>query len=63
MQAIRINSKYEDAIYNLGVVKLARKERDEAIVQYHRLKALNPELAGRLYQGLYKGIVLDLRNK
>ena len=62
-KALQLRPDYDDAIYNLGVLQLTQRRRDEAIVQYHKLITLNSVLANALYGGLYKGMILDQRNK
>lgn len=59
-QALAIRPDYPAAMYNLGAMSLADKKRDVAMEQYSRLKALDRELADRLYRGIHQGLILTL---
>ena len=62
-EAIRLKPDYDDALYNLGLLQVAANKRREALVQYQKLKGLNSGLADRLFGGIYRGMILELRNK
>jgi len=59
-QALATRPDYPPAMYNLGALSLADKNRDLAMEQYSKLKALDRELADRLYRGIYQGMILTL---
>jgi len=59
-QAIAVRPDYPAAMYNLGAMSLADKNRDVAMEQYSRLKTLDRELADRLYRGIHQGMILTL---
>jgi len=59
-QALAVRPDYPAAMYNLGAMSLAYKNRDVAMEQYSRLKTLDRELADRLYRGIHQGMILTL---
>ncbi len=62
-EAIRLNSQYFEAHYNLGAAYLSINKKDEAIRQYAMLKALHAGLAKDLYRLIYKDSLLTLTSK
>jgi len=61
--AISLNPDYGDALFNLGALQLALRQKDAALSQYQKLKRVDPGLAAGLYGAIYRGMVLDLRNR
>ncbi|MCX7771382.1 MAG: tetratricopeptide repeat protein [Proteobacteria bacterium] len=53
-QAIRIKPDDAKAHYNLGLVYLILNDRNSALDFYKKLKTLNPEMANRLFNLIYK---------
>jgi len=53
-QAIRINPDYAVAHFNLGGIYLILNDRGSALEQYKILKSLEPELANKLFNLIYK---------
>ncbi|HYJ47550.1 MAG TPA: tetratricopeptide repeat protein, partial [Pyrinomonadaceae bacterium] len=62
-EAIRLKPDFALARYNLGATGLVTNRREAALEQYGTLKTLSSELAGRLYDGLYQGMVLSVRER
>ncbi|MGR3174409.1 MAG: tetratricopeptide repeat protein [Candidatus Scalindua sp.] len=53
-QAIMIKPDFVEAHYNLGVIYASLKDRDSALEQYKILKNLDPKLANKLFNQIYK---------
>ena len=53
-QAIRINPDDADAHYNLGLFYSLSNDKDSALEQCEILKRLDPELADKLFNLIYK---------
>jgi len=53
-QAIRITPDLANAHYNLGVAYLILNDRGSALEEYKILKELNPEMANKLFNLIYK---------
>ena len=51
------------AQYDLGMVCLARSNRDCALSQYNRLKIMGHPLAKSLFSSLYRNRVVNVANK
>jgi Flp pilus assembly protein TadD len=62
-EAVRLKPEFALARFNLGAMSLATNHREVALEQYGTLKSLSNELAGRLYSGLYQGMLLNLSEK
>ena len=59
-QATKLEPKYAEAHYHLGLAHLALASRDTCIEQYTILKALNAKLAADLYRAIYRDRVVRL---
>ncbi len=53
-QAIRIDTDFAQAHYNLGIVYVLFYEIDSALEEYKTLKSLDAELANKLFSYIYK---------
>jgi len=57
-KAVSLDPRDEDSQLFLGSLYLAANAKESALMQYARLKTLNPQLAEKLYQAIYNGRIL-----
>ena len=62
-RALSLRPDFFDAQQNLGEVYLEMKDRDAALEQQRALQGLDPSLAERLFDLIYKDRVVNVRSK
>lgn len=62
-QALRLKPDFAEVRFNLRVVYLTLRDKRAAIGQHALLGAMNPDLAKRLYLGIFEDKVVDIGRK
>jgi tetratricopeptide (TPR) repeat protein len=59
-QAVRLKPQDFEAQFFLGSLYLLVKDRESALSQYHVVESLNPQLAHKLHDAIYRDRILTV---
>jgi tetratricopeptide (TPR) repeat protein len=62
-RALELDPTSEKVRYNLALAQIALKNKDAALAQYLFLKNTNSDLAERLYELIYRDLIVKVNDK